>query len=221
MRRFVGVMRMRRVRNMKALTVIELLIGMLITSIVLAAVATIAFALSAASGAGDETALAQTRLRQATLRLGELIGTCKFLCAAPGNDLVLWRADDNDDNRINLNELVYLERGATGTELRLCQFSAPDNPEVTLNDLTPEAAKSQWVAQYGATYTTLIPECRDVAFAFYPAGLPLPQVRCLIISFRLREDGGDRPYEIVAALRSRAAHLLTAAGDALVDHDDD
>jgi hypothetical protein len=212
---------MRIARHSHAFTVIELLIGMLITSIILTAVATFAFALSVASMASGDTAVKQAQLRQTTLRLADLIGTCKLLCAAPGNDLVVWRADDNGDKQINLNELVYLERGDTCNLLRFCRFTSMDNPHVTLSDLALAATKSQFLSSCLATYTPVIPQCKDVRFAFYPVPPPVTRAKCLMVSFTLTENGVDRRYESVAALRSRAGHLLNSAGTAIVATEDD
>ncbi len=210
-----------RIARHKGFTLIELLIGMLITSIILSAVATLAFALSTASMAGGDTAVKQTQLRQTTLRINDLVGTCRLLCAAPGNDLVVWRADDNADGQINVNELVYLERGEACTLLRLCQFAAAGNPPVALSDLALAATKAQLQASGSPTYTPLIPACKNVQFAFHPVPPPLTYANCLMISFELTENGVDHRYEIVTALRSRAAHLLNPTGDALVARDDD
>ena len=208
-------------RHTVGFTVIELLVGMLITSIILSAVATFAFALSTASMVSGDTAVKQAQLRQATLRINDLVGACKLLCAAPGNDLAVWRADDNADGQINVNELVYIERGDARTLLRLCQFASTDNPHVALSDLAAGTTKPQFQSTCNPTYVLLIPACQDVAFAFHPVPPPLTYVDCLMISFQLTENGVDHRYEMVTALRGRAAHLLNKTGDALVATDDD
>lgn len=211
-----------RFHGLAGFTLIELLVGMMITSIVLAAVATMAFAMSVASTASGDTAARQAQVRQATLRLCELVGSCKLLCAAPGNDLVLWRADDSPaNNQINVNELVYIERGNTGNLLRLCQVTSTDDPNETLDHLALASTKSQLLSSGSVTYTPLIPQCKDVAFAFYPVLPPLTRTTCLKVSFTLTENGVDHRYEIVAALRGRAANLLNATADAIVATDDD
>ena len=210
-----------QIARQKGFTIIELLVGMLVTSIVLSAVATFAFALSTASLVSGDTAVKQAQLRLATLRIKDLVGACQLLCAAPGNDLAVWRADDNADGQINVNELVYIERGDAGTMLRLCQFASAGNPPVTLSDLALAATKSQFQASCSPTYTPLIPVCKDLTFAFHPVPPPLTYVDCLMISFQLTENGVDRRYEIVTALRGRAGHLLNKTGDALVAGDDD
>lgn len=210
----------RSTRNNTGFTLAELLIGMLITSVLLTAVATLAFALSAASTASSDAALRQAQLRQTMLRLNDLIGTCQLLCAAPGNDLVLWRADDNANKQINVNELVYLERGASSDMLRFCQFTAAPNPTVLLSDLTLATTKAQLLASYPATYTPLLPQCGNVTFTLSP-GTPVTGTKRLTVSFTLTENGVTHRYETVMALRGRAANLLTPAGDALVVLDDD
>jgi hypothetical protein len=171
--------------------------------------------------ASNDTAVQQAQVRQATLRIGDLIGTCKLLCAAPGNDLVIWRTDDNADNQINVNELVYVERGNDCDFLRLCQFTSADNPAIALRDLALPATKSQFQSNSNPRYTILVPQCKDVGFAFYPATPPLTQATCLSISLTLAESAGDQHYEIVTALQGRAANLLNQTGDALVATDDD
>jgi prepilin-type N-terminal cleavage/methylation domain-containing protein len=213
---------MRITRHIQGFTVIELLVGMLITSIVLSAVATLAFAMSVASIASGDTAVKQAQVRQATLRICDLVGSCKLICAAPGNDLVLWRADDSPaNNQINVNELVYIERGDTCNMVRLCQFTSADDPNELLSNLALAPTKSQLLSSCSVRYTSLIPQCKDVAFAFYPAATPRTRATCLMVSFTLTENGADHRYEIVTALRSRAAYLLNKTGDAIVATDDD
>ena len=208
---------MRIARHTRGFTVIELLVGLQITSIVLSAVAALAFAMSVASTASGDAAVKQAQLRQATVRVCELVGNAKLLCAAPGNDLAVWRADDNGDNQINLNELVYLERGETCSLLRLCQFSAVANPPVSLSDLTRVTTKSQFVANYDATYTPLIPVGKNVEFA---VDQNPPRSRRLTISFDLTENNAVHHYEIEATVRASAQHLLSSDGSTLVSDDD-
>ena len=118
---------MKTTRYMKAFTLVELLVTMVVTGILLSAVATLAFAMSSASRSSDDTILNEAQLRQTRLRIGELVRTCKLICAAPGNDLAIWQADTNNDGQINVGELVYIERGDGLNTLQLCQFSAGQN----------------------------------------------------------------------------------------------
>ncbi len=206
-------------RSARAFTLVELLVGLVVTSIILSAVATLAFALSSASTAGEDSAFTQARIRQATVYLSDLIGRCSLICAAPGNDLVIWKADNNGDGRINLSELVYIERGADCRYLHLCTFTSTDDPEVLLADLKSETTKDGFISSYAEKYILLVPDCNDAQFTFLDAAPPATGL--LAITFGFEENHVNHPYEIVAAARCRAAHLLNAAGDALVTTDDD
>lgn len=207
-------------RDIKGLTLVELLVALVVTSIILSGVATLAFAMNAASNAGDDVAMSQARLRYATLRLLDLIRDCNLICAAPGNDLVVWRADDNGNNLIDVDEIVYIEPGASRNRVRLCEFSAVgDPPPVEFDALALSATKTQLISSHNETYILIIPACSGVTFAWDQAP---PFTKRLTISFDLAEDGGVHHYQIDAALRAWAGHLLSsdADGTSLVSDDD-
>ena len=86
--------------NCKGFTLVELLMALVVAGIVSAAVVTLAFAVSSANDVTDNTSQTQAYVRYATLRISELIRHCKLVCCMPGGDLVIWRADDNDNGRI-------------------------------------------------------------------------------------------------------------------------
>jgi hypothetical protein len=71
---------------------------------------------------------------------------------------------------------------------------------------------------YSERYVPLIPECANVQFILDQAP---PFTRLVTITFDLTENNLERRYEITAALRARAGHLLNEAGDAIVATDDD
>jgi hypothetical protein len=202
---------------MRAFSLVELQVTLVVTSILLLAVTTLAFAMSSATRASDDTIFKEAQLRQARLRIGELIRNCKLICAAPGNDLAVWRADPNNDGRINVGELVYIERGDGLNTLRLCQFSPAENDVETLQSLAVATTKESLVAKYAETYAILIPMCEDVQFHLDPDP---PFTRRVTISFRLIENGTAHPYEVSMALRGWAGNLLNDAGDAIVGDDD-
>jgi prepilin-type N-terminal cleavage/methylation domain-containing protein len=208
------------IRSTKAFTLVELMVGLMVTSIILTAVATLAFAMSSASTAGGDRAFKQAQIRHASLHISDLIGKCKLICAdlGLGADLVIWRADDNDDGRINVNELVYLERGSNNNILRLCRFETTTNPEYTLSQLSQPTTKQQLQNLYPTKYTPLIPDCNNVQFRC-PDAAP-PRTGLVAITFGFVEDSIERRYEIVTAVRSRADYLLSASNE-IVLHDDD
>jgi prepilin-type N-terminal cleavage/methylation domain-containing protein len=209
---------MRNTRYNKAFTLVELLVAMTVTSVILAAVATLAYALGAANDSTDDTSRKQAQLRYTTLRVSQLIRHCRLVCFAGADDFALWRADDNDDGQINISELVYVEKGASGDHLRLCEFDpSTTDPAVALGAIDTFASNwwSAYCSQVG--YTVCIPQCSNVQFGF---DLLPTETEFVSISFDLVENDIARTYEISASVRGRAGNLLNEAGDAIVSDDD-
>ena len=203
---------MRDIRYEKGLTLIELLVALIVSSIILAAVATLAFAISSANDSTDDTSSKQAQVRYATLRISELIRHCKLLCGTPGDDLAVWRADDNGDGQININELVYIERGADADYLRLCEFASSNTSSVTLLEIETLSPNG-----YSVTYVPFLPQCSNVQFSFDV--LP-PKSKFLSISFDVVENNIVHHYQANNELRSWAGNLLNQAGNAIVSDDD-
>lgn len=206
-------------RDNEGFTLVELLVALVVTSVILSAVAALAFAMNTASNVGDDMALSQAQVRQTTLRLADLVRGARLICAAPGNDLVVWRADDNGNNAIDVNEVVYIECGAERNMLRLCHFETTGSHTVTLGDLAN--AKSLLMSGFDEQFTLLIPDCNDVSFTCHRDSGHVTHTKRVTISLELIENDGVHRYEIDAALRAWAGHLLNADGTALVDEDDD
>jgi len=199
-----------------AFTLAELLMALMVTSIVLTVVATLAFSLGTANDNSNDTAQKQARLRYATLRISELIKHCKLICATPANNLVIWRADDNGNGKININELVYIDAGSSIDRLQLCEFHSSDNPVIDINKFKSLWTKWSLKDKYNFT-ETLILQCSNVQFQL---DTDAPQTRFVSISFDLQEDGATHNYQINASLRAWAGNLLDSDGE-IVNSDDD
>jgi prepilin-type N-terminal cleavage/methylation domain-containing protein len=197
-------------------TLVELLMALIVTSIVLAAVVTLAFALNTANDVTDNTSQIQAQVRYATLRISELIRHCKLICGMPGGDLAVWRADDNDNGQINISELVYIERGPGRDYLRLCEFSSND-PVINISDIG--ALITEWWLSYGCSenYTLMIPQCSNVEFLF---DVSPPNTGFVSISFDVVENNVDSRYQINAAIHGWSGNLLDSSGE-IVSGDDD
>ena len=208
----VGLSQMRDVRYKRGFTLIELLLALIVTGILLAAVTTLAFAVGAANDTTDDKSRKQSQVRYATLRIAELIGHCKLICATPNNEIAVWRADSNNDGQININELVYIEKGAGNDYLRFCEFPVSDDSIVNLSDIQTLSTSS-----YSVTYVPLIPQCVNVQFSFDV--LP-PYTRFVSISFDVLENGIVRQYQINTSLRGWAGNLLDAGGNNIASDDD-
>ncbi len=202
---------MRDTRYKRGFTLIELLVALIVTGIVLAAVATLAFAVGAANDVADDSSQKQAQVRSATLRISELIRHCKLICGTPGSDLAVWRADDNGDGQININELVYIERGISGDYLRLCEFPSSDTSPVNLSDIETLSTSG-----YSVTYVPMVPQCSNVQFSFDAAP---PNSRLVSIAFDVLENDIVRQYQISAALRGWAGNLLDGSGNIVSDDD--
>lgn len=210
---------MHRAHNRKGFTLAELLITLIVTGILLSALATLAYALSSATSTDSDTAVVQAQLRLGTLRLQDLVGNCRMICqVVEGRALAIWRADDNQDGQINVNEVVYLDVGTAGDTLQLCTFSSTTNPQLTFSSGTLSLTMSELIASHGGEYIELIPDADSVQLAFDAAP---PLTRQLTVSFTLTEDGRVRPYDIDMTLRAWAGHLLNEAGNTLVSDDDE
>ena len=199
-------------RYEKGFTLVELLVALIVTGIVLAAVATLAFAIGTANDVTDDLSQKQAQVRYATLRISELIRHCKLICGTPGDDLAIWRADDNGDGQININELVYIERGTGRDYLRLCEFPSSDTSPVNLSDI-----ETLSTSDYIVTYVPLVPQCSNVEFSFDAAP---PNSRLVSIAFDVLENDIAHLYQISAVLRGWAGNLLDGSGNNIVSDDD-
>jgi len=180
-------------QNFKGFTLVELLVALAVTSIVLTAVATLAYAMGTANDASDDRAEKQAQVRYATLRISELIRYCKLIYDTPDNDIVVWKADNNGDDIVDSNELVYIETGGGRDYIQLREEDK--NPVV------------------------LIRQCSNVEFGFDEPLVPPTLRKFVSISFDLVENGIDRQYQISAGLRSWAGNLVDSSGNLVSDDD--
>jgi prepilin-type N-terminal cleavage/methylation domain-containing protein len=208
---------MRITRYENAFTLVELLVALVVTSIVFTAVATLAYALGTANETSDDTSQKQAQVRYTTLRISELIRHCKLICGMPGDDLAVWRADDNGDGEINPQELVYLEMGQGRDYVQLLDFPSAENWRVTLSSILGGTAKHELMLICDERQTKLVPECSNVQIVL---DSPPPWSKSVTMSFGLVENGAVRQYQISAALRGWAGHLLDTDGNSLVSDDD-
>ena len=203
-------------RYKKGLALIELLVAMIVTSIVLTAVVTLAYALDTVNDVTDETSRNQAQIRFAALRVSEMIRHCKLVCCASGDDLAVWRADDDNDGQISISELVYIECGSGQDHLQLCNFASSNSTAINLSSIGSFA--TNWWSVYSdeANYTDLMPECSNVQFGFDV--LP-PKSRFVTISFDVIDNGITRQCQINAKLRGWAGNLLDSSGNIVSDDD--
>ncbi len=98
------------------LTVIELLMALIVSSVILAAVASLAFATGSASEITSNMNRNQAILRYTTLRIAELIKFSSSVVSATADGVELW-ADTNTDGVVDAAERFFIEKGADTTSL--------------------------------------------------------------------------------------------------------
>ena len=199
-------------------TVIELITSLMISFIVLTAIVTLAYAMSSAYNSTIDINEKQAHIRYTTLRISELIKYSKLICDASPYEIVIWRADDNNDNQINVSEITYIETGG-GKYLRLLQFNPLSRYDsaLPLSLIRSAFLKSFLIYWYTETYTTLLEKCYDATITLdeHP-----PYTQLVNISFDIEESQQRRTYQISSALRSSVSSLINQYGT-LSRSDDD
>jgi prepilin-type N-terminal cleavage/methylation domain-containing protein len=198
-------------------TLAELLVALVVTSIIMAGVATLAHGVSTANDVADDTGDKQAHLRYTTLRVSDVIRHCKLICGTADNDIAIWQADDNGDGQISPKELVYLEAGASLDHLKLLEFPSADDWPVPLSSIQSGTAKQELELIYGGTRTVLVPECQNVQFLLDEA---VPWTKFVTVCFELVQNGTTRQYQTSASIRGWAGNLLGPDGDYIVSDDD-
>ena len=207
---------MRKSAFKKGFTLIELLVAMVVTSILLTSISTLAFALSSANKATENISRSQAQVRFAELKLQEIIRNCNLIYSVSDDDIAIWLADNNQDGKINIGELVFIERGKDKDYLQLCTFSSKNSSEIALSSI--DAVSTNWWSTYSSDieYIKLIPECRNVEFKF---DVSPPYSSFVNISFEMNEADNIRQYQINASLRSRKINLLNDSSSIVSDDD--
>lgn len=205
---------MRETRYQNGFTLVELLMALMVTSIIAAAVATLAYAMGAANDVSDNTSRKQAQVRIATLRISELIRHSKLICRVSSMDLAVWRADDNGDGQINPTELVYIEAGPSRNFLRLREFLSGSG-SVPLSGIQDGSVKSALISSYNERRVVLVQACNNVVFT---TDVVPPNSKFVNVSFNLGENGVLHQYQISASLRGWAGNLLSGGG--IVSDDD-
>jgi len=206
----------------KAFTLAELLVALMVASIILTVVMTLAFAMTSAIDSSEDTAEKQAEVRYATLTISDLIKQCKLICGKPANDLAIWKSDNDNDGKIDINELVYIETGSKSNYIQLLDFPTKQAwlPQLLkhpdLSNIQSPWFKTilKWYCQ--ERYVILVKKCSDTKFLL---DVDPPKTEFVNISFNLKENGVSHQYQISASLRARAGNLLDRKGRIVSDDD--
>ena len=99
-------------------TLAELIIALMVTAIIVSAVASLAYALGSANRATSETGQTQAVLRYANIRIADVIKHSNRVCSASSTSIRLW-SDQNGDTAEDASEYFDITVGAESTSLLL------------------------------------------------------------------------------------------------------
>lgn len=107
---------MKKRRGQNGFTLVELMIALMVSSIVLSAVAVLANAATAASKVTDQMGRYQSQLRMVSSRVTDLIRRANRVTIALPGEFTLWH-DLNADGLATNDELTRIARDADGSKL--------------------------------------------------------------------------------------------------------
>jgi prepilin-type N-terminal cleavage/methylation domain-containing protein len=199
-------------------TLAELLMAIWVMGIILSAVAALAYSLGTANDMEDNTSDVYSRIRYTTFRISEIMRSSKLICANSGSSVAIWRADYNGDNKIEPNEIVYLER--VGGNINLVSFQpngAAAGTVLLLADITSGQARTWLGANAQPNSITLVNNCSSVSFT---TDQQPPMATQLNIFFSITQKSIIKEYQISDKLRCWSGYLLDGSGQLKTADDD-
>lgn len=215
-------------RTRYAFTLVELLVALTVSSVILSAVAALAFAVTSANEASNELALRNTQARAAQLRITDIVRSSRLICGVPASDVVIWANDDGysgdgaNDNQVNGAEIVFLELWTK--QVNIVTYVPGWWSELwfrtrvfTMSEMQTGWAKWELMNRCYRIETVILPTAANIQRSLDTA---VPYTQRMTLSFDLTADNITRNYQFTAALRGYAGHLLDDTGR-LVTTDDD
>jgi prepilin-type N-terminal cleavage/methylation domain-containing protein len=192
----------------KALTLVELLVALMVTSVVLAAVATLTFAVGSANTYSQDTDRQQAQIRFATIKIKDLLQYSRLILSLDSTGLYCWRSDDDGDCKIDIKEVVRVEFNATTGNLQMVTFSPSFWPVTISLDIASfkNGSAGQALKDYcNPKYVTLIGNCANAHFL---KDEDVPYSKFISIIFSLNSGSSIEKHQINAALRCWAGYQL-------------
>ncbi|MDD5459453.1 MAG: type II secretion system protein, partial [Phycisphaerae bacterium] len=151
----------------KGFTLAELLIALMITSLILGAVAAIAHAMSSANDKAQISGEAQAQVRFTSHRINEMIKFSRLVFDIPGEGIALWINDDGysgfgeGDDKVNPAELIFLR--FNNNDLEYIKYSPTysseswfEQKEFTVTELQGGLAQTLLDSQCDKTAITIV-----------------------------------------------------------------
>lgn len=203
-----------------AFTLVELLVALMVTAIVIGAVAALAFAASTADTVTDSSDKFEAELRFSTVKINDIVRYCKLIICSDSAGCHIWQLDKDNDGQIDTDETVLIEFNTTSKCLQMVEFTLPP-PLVNIpldllsfqNGITGPLLKQNC----NPKYTVLVNNCRNVKFITDQSP---PYTTMLSITFDSAADGAIRTYQINTSLRCWAGFQIDEAGGLNTSDDD-
>jgi prepilin-type N-terminal cleavage/methylation domain-containing protein len=175
-------------------TLIELVMGMLISGLILLAVATLSFAMGRGQEVTDLMMNNQAMIRAASVRIPELVHNGLAVWMANDGDLVIWTGDANDNRQIEASELAYLMINSSSKRIELMTCAGLDTP-VTASQIVSGSAETTIKASSFEVIIPLLKNCTNMQFL-------MQGYKYVIVQFTLPAETGNRDYQICARVRA-------------------
>ncbi|MBW8016367.1 MAG: prepilin-type N-terminal cleavage/methylation domain-containing protein [Planctomycetes bacterium] len=196
-------------------TLVELIMALSVTSIILAAAATLAFAVSSAEEATGEMGQRQAHLRFASMRLRELARNSCLAFTYSTTGVIFWKDDLNADGAINGNEVAWLYVDNVGSEYAINLMEFPDyTASLTRNQLKFGSGLTTMMMATDEKTTVLLADCLS-------ASIWLVMDNFIIVDFSLKEGNRTKVYQMCGGVRASAEYLERSGFVNLVTSDDD
>ncbi len=222
----------RRFRNranaQPAFTLVELLVALTVSSVILSAVAALAYTATSADDVSDAMAQMNTTARATQLRISDLIRKSRLIGGAPSDDIVVWANDDGyagvgvADNAINPGELVFLE--VLADRINIVTYIPKswaqlwfESKAFTIDNIKTGYAKSEIVKRCYRHEVAILSQATNLTCTLNSSP---PYTRRLTFSFDLNAGGITRNYQFTAGLRGYSRHLIDNFGEIATPDDD-
>lgn len=203
----------------KGFTLSECILSLMVIGIILAAAATLAFAMNSADQVTDEMGESQAYIRYATMRVSELIRGSNMVFATSylRNGIAVW-TDGDGDGEIDPLELVYVEYDSVNAKLDMVSYSnltMDVEGGLTVAQVRSSVAR-QFLESYAkGRYTDIVFDCTSASF---PVGNPVGDL--VNIYFIVEEDDISKVYQITSRKMVSMDYLLDGSGNLLSGDDD-
>lgn len=204
-------------------TLVELMMGLFITSITGLAVAGVSMVVSTAYSNSEDHYDAMESARSAMRRLQfSLQGAALVTAVSPdGTKLAYWTGDENSDGQINLLELRVIERDSDSSELVEHRLEFPDswaaqkiddeNEDKSLQDAVQMSNIDQWITRSDYCSTSVYATGVDAISLAPSPQVPLATIVNINAAFRT----GDYVVTLTgaASLRANMTNYVYLDGD--------